>query len=281
MAPVHTNVHPPALPHSPPILYTRTVKKNNPYEVLYCDESLVAVSKRSGLLVAQDRYDAAAPRLDLELEKEFGCLFALHRIDKDTSGVVVYARTQKAHRSVSLQFQNRQVEKVYHALINGRPAWKRLREEARLLPDGDAMHRTVVHRRQGKPSATEFTVLAVTPPYTWIEARPATSRTHQIRAHLWENGLSIVCDPLYGGNTKPVRLSEIKRSWRGDPYEERPLLNRLALHAYQIALTHPATGEKITFIAPYPRDLDAVRRQLAKIHGQDPLNRQDKESCQG
>ena len=259
------------LPHSTSFLYTKDVKKNNPYKVLYCDDSLVAVSKRSGLLVAQDRYDLAAPRLDLELEKEFGNLFALHRIDKDTSGVVVYARTPEAHRTVSLQFQNRQVEKIYHALINGRPAWKTHREEARLLPDGDAQHRTIVHKRKGKPSVTEFTVLAICPPYTWVEARLITGRTHQIRAHLWENGLSIVCDPLYGGNQKPVRLSEIKRSWRGDPFEERPLLERLALHAYQLTLTHPVSGERITFTAPYPRDLDAVRKQLSKIHGQPPL----------
>lgn len=261
----------PPLPHSTSFLYTEDVKKNNPYEVLYCDDSLVAVSKRSGLLVAQDRYDPTVPRLDLELEREFGNLFALHRVDKDTSGVVVYARTPEAQRTVSLQFQSRQIEKVYHALINGRPAWKTHHEEARLLPDGDAQHRTIVHKRRGKPSVTDFKVLAICPPYTWLEARPVTGRTHQIRAHLWENGLSIVCDPLYGGNQKPVRLSEIKRSWRGDPFEERPLLNRLGLHAYQLTLTHPISGEKITFTAPYPRDLDAVRKQLSKIHGQNPL----------
>ena len=263
-----------ALPNPFSFSYTDSVKKNTPYEILYCDDSLVAVSKRAGLLVAQDRYDATAPRLDLELEKEFGRLFALHRIDKDTSGVVVYARTQEAHRTVSLQFQNRQVEKIYHALVNGRPAWKNHHEEARLLPDGDAFHRTIVHKRQGKPSVTDFAVLAICPPYTWIEARPITGRTHQIRAHLWENGLSIVCDPLYGGNQKPVRLSEIKRSWRGDPFEERPLLQRLGLHAYQLTLTHPESQDAISFTAPYPRDLDAVRKQLAKLHGQDPLVQQ-------
>ena len=69
-----------------------------------------------------------------------------------------------------------------------------------------------------------------------------------------------------------MRLSEIKRSWRGDPFEERPLLERLGLHAYQLTVTHPVSQEKITFTAPYPRDLDAVRKQLAKIHGQDPLS---------
>lgn len=248
------------------------MKKNVPYEVLYSDESMVAVSKRAGLLVAADRYDPAAPRLDVELEREFGRLFALHRIDKDTSGVVLYARTQEAHRSLSMQFQNRQVEKIYHALIYGRPLWKTHHEDSRLLPDGDAMHRTVVNRRQGKPSVTDFRVLAICPPYTWIEARPVTGRTHQIRAHLWASKLSIVCDPLYGGNQKPVRLSEIKRSWRGDPFEERPLLSRLGLHAYQLTVIHPASQQKMTLTAPYPRDLEALRKQLAKICGQDPLS---------
>ena len=132
------------------------VKKNISYEVIYSDDAIVAVSKKAGLLVAADRYDQTAPRLDLELEKEFGRLFALHRIDKDTSGVVLYARTKESHRSLSLQFQNRQVEKIYHALVNGRPLWKSHHEEARLLPDGDPMHRTVVSKRQGKPSITNF-----------------------------------------------------------------------------------------------------------------------------
>lgn len=108
-------------------------------------------------------------------------------------------------------------------------------------------------------------------PYTWIEACPKTGRTHQIRVHLAENGFSIVCDPLYSGNQKPVRLSEIKRSWRGDEQEEQPLLSRLALHAYKITFSHPKTGEQVTFSAPYPKDMEATRKQMAKIFGSDPL----------
>lgn len=251
------------------------MKQIPPYTILFNDDSLVAVNKKSGLLVAADRYDPQAQRLDIELEKEFGSLYALHRIDKDTSGVVMYARNQEAHRFVSLQFQERQVEKVYHALIHGQPAWKTYREEVKLLPDGDSQHRTVPNKRMGKYSVTDFTVLARCSPYTWIEARPLTGRTHQIRAHLWANKLSIVCDPLYGGNTKPLRLSEIKRSWRGDPFEEKPLLSRLALHAYAITITHPVSQERITFTAPYPKDLESVRKQFSKIYGTDPLAPQE------
>lgn len=243
-----------------------------PYEVLYSDDSIAVLSKRSGLLVAADRYDSDAPRLDVEAVREFGELFAVHRIDKDTSGIVIYARSREAQRSLSVQFQERTVEKVYHALVHGRPSWQTLTVDLFLQPDGDALHRTLVNKRRGKPSVTDFELLCVCPPYSWIEARPLTGRTHQIRAHLKANGMSIVCDPLYGGSTRPVLLSEIKRSWRGDPYEERPLLERLALHAYRLTVAHPVTGERMTFTAPYPRDLDAVRKQLAKLHKADPLD---------
>ncbi|AEE17549.1 RluA family pseudouridine synthase [Treponema brennaborense] len=247
------------------------MKQQTSYTVLYGDDSIVVLNKRSGLLVAADRYDPDAPRLDTAASDEFGKLYAVHRIDKDTSGIVIYARTAEAHRVLSLQFQNREVEKVYHALVNGRPAWQSLHVDLKLIPDGDARHRTVVNKREGKSAVTDFTLLGVCPPYSWIEARPETGRTHQIRAHLAANGLGIVCDPLYSGNQKPVRLSEIKRSWNGDPDDERPLLARLALHAYRLTVTHPETGERMTFTAPYQRDMDAVRKQLTKLYGTDPL----------
>lgn len=241
------------------------------YTVLYSDDDIVVFNKRSGLLIAADRYDEDAPRLDLCAEEEFGKLFAVHRIDKDTSGVIVYAKNAEAHRSLSMQFENREVEKIYHCLVNGHPLWATLHVDLSLQPDGDARHRTVANKRFGKPAVTDFTMMGVCGPYSWIEARPKTGRTHQIRVHLSENDLCIVCDPLYSGNQKPVRLSDIKRNWHGDDEEERPLLNRLALHAYKLTITHPTTKEKMTFTAPYQKDMDATRKQLAKIFGVDPL----------
>lgn len=247
------------------------MKPTADYTVIYNDNDIVVLNKRSGLLIASDRYNPVAPRLDVEAEKEFGKLYAVHRIDKDTSGIVIYAKTPEAHKNLSMQFENREVQKVYHCLVNGHPLWQDLHVDLKLLPDGDDRHRTTVNKRFGKPSVTDFHSFGNCGPYTWIEARPHTGRTHQIRVHLQANGLCIVCDPLYSGNQKPVRLSDIKRNWNGDSDEERPLLSRLALHAYKLTVTHPATGEKMTFTAPYPKDMEAVRKQLAKIFKVDPL----------
>ena len=241
------------------------------YTVVYTDADIAVLSKRSGLLVAADRYDTEAPRLDLLASQELGTLYAVHRIDKDTSGLVLYARTKEAQRSLSMQFEERLVHKTYHCLVYGSPLWKTLRAEEKLLPDGDARHRTVVNKRFGKDSCTDFLLLGTCGAFSWLEAKPITGRTHQIRAHLHAHGTSIVCDPLYSGNQKPVRLSDIKRRWNGNEAEERPLLSRLALHAYKLECTHPTKGQPVTFCAPYPRDMEAVRKQLFKLFKVDPL----------
>lgn len=250
------------------------MKQTPTFTVLYQDDHIVAVNKSSGLLVAADRWDPDAPRLDLLASKELctgnGRLYAVHRIDKDTSGIVLYAKTEEAHRIISMAFENREVEKTYHALVHGRPGWDSLEVDIPLRIDGDSKHRTVKDKHKGKDSRTLFNYLGSCGPFSWIEAKPITGRTHQIRVHLLLSDLTIVCDPLYG-KAEPLLLSQIKRKWHGDELEERPLLDRLGLHAYKMRIAHPATGEMIEFIAPYPKDLDTTRKQLAKIFRTDPL----------
>lgn len=241
------------------------MKAKTNYTTIYSDDDIVVVNKRSGLLVAGDRWNPNEPRLDKLVEQEFGKIYAVHRIDKDTSGLVLYARNAEVHRSLSLAFQNREVHKVYHAIVYGRPEWDELSVDLPLKVDGDDRHRTVVNKRFGKPSRTDFKLLAIAGDFSFIECTLFTGRTHQIRVHLAANGLQIVCDPLYSGNQKPIKLSEIKRSWRGDPYEERPLLSRLGLHAYKLELTHPVSGKDLSFVAPYSKDMDSLRKQLVKI----------------
>lgn len=247
------------------------MKENPNYTVIFEDESILVVSKKSGLLIAADRYDEDAPRLDLILEETYGRLYAVHRIDKDTSGLVIYAKNAEAHKNLSMQFEKREVHKTYHCLVHGKPNWETYTANYALMPDGDIRHRTVVSKTHGKPSKTDFTLLGCCGPFSWIKAEPHTGRTHQIRAHLREMGYTIVCDPLYSGNQKPVRLSDIKKKWNGDTNEERPLLSRLALHAYKLELKHPVTNEMMCWTAPYSKDMDALRKQMAKIFKFDPL----------
>ncbi len=246
--------------------------KANEYSVIYSDQDIVVLNKKSGYLVASDRYDFDSPRLDEAASREFGSLFAVHRIDTEASGAVIYARNEKTQAAIAEQFQKRETKRIFHCLVNGAPGWETLHVDLPLLPDGDQRHRTTVNKRTGKIAITDYNFLCKCGPYSWIEALPQTSRTHQIRVHLQENGVTVVCDPLYSGNQKPVRLSDIKRRWNGDSENERPLLSRLALHLYSLEITHPASGEKMCFKAPYQKDMEAVRNQLSKIFGGNPLD---------
>lgn len=253
------------------------MKQAPSFSVIYRDDSIVVLNKASGLLVAADRWDPDAPRLDTLATREICAegerLYAVHRIDKDTSGLVIYARTEEAHRTLSMAFENRQVHKTYHALVYGRPDWDTLEADDPLRADGDQKHRTVRDKRGGKDSLTRFRFIGSCGPFSWIDAQPVTGRTHQIRVHLALSGLTIVCDPLYG-KADALYLSKIKRKWHGDEFEERPLLDRLGLHAWRMEIAHPATGELMTFTAPYPKDLDTTRKQLAKLFKTDPLAEQ-------
>lgn len=250
------------------------MKRNERFSVIYQDDYIAVLNKASGLLVAQDRWDPDAARLDVlateELCREGGRLYAVHRIDKDTSGIVIYGKTDEAHRALSMAFERREVDKTYHALVYGRPGWDETEVDVPLRADGDAKHRTVKDKHKGKDALTRFRNVGGAGPFSWIEAKPVTGRTHQIRVHLALSGVTIVCDPLYG---KPdaLYLSDIKRKWHGDEIEERPLLDRLGLHAWRMRVAHPITGERMEFIAPYPRDLDTTRKQLAKLFKTDPL----------
>lgn len=245
--------------------------KKNAFTVIHIDEDILAVNKAAGLLVAADRWDTEAERLDLLIEQELPklapqCekLYAVHRIDKDTSGVLLYALNAEAHRALNTAFQERRVKKTYRLLIHGSVAEKQFTVDLPLRADGDTLHRTVVDKRRGKEAVTHFTVLETYRRLSLLEAQPVTGRTHQIRVHLAAAGYPIVCDSLYGSG-KPVLLSELKQRWHGDIYEEQPLIKRLALHAYQIEGAHPRSGESFAFTALYAKDFKSTVHQLQKL----------------
>lgn len=233
-------------------------------EVLYEDETLFVLNKPAGIASVHDGFRPEDPDLVTVLEPELGKLWVVHRLDKDTSGAILFARNEEAHRALSRQFEARDVSKAYHALVVGAPDWSERTVNAPLRINADRQHRTLVDHQIGKPATTHFKVLEKFKRFTLLEAQPETGRTHQIRAHCKFLGLPIVCDGVYG-EAKPLVLSEIKRGYRSSAHEERPLLARLGLHAFQLEVTHPQTQERLTFEAPYLKDLRATVNQLGKL----------------
>ncbi|MCX8014268.1 MAG: RluA family pseudouridine synthase [Rectinema sp.] len=232
--------------------------------LIFIDDHLLAIDKPAGILAIPDRWDPDVPVARSMLEKQYGSLFPVHRIDRDTSGVLLYARNLNAHRSLSLDFSTRQVIKEYIAIVRGEPSQDSWDVDFPLRMDGDRMHRTVIDKSKGKESFTHFEVVERFRGYALVRALPETGRTHQIRVHLAASQLPILADPLYGDGN-PLFLSQLKRRWKGDAYEERPLMARTALHASRISFEHPVLKTRLVLEAPEPRDFRATLAQMRKL----------------
>jgi RluA family pseudouridine synthase len=258
------------------------MKQKPPFTLVYEDDFITVVDKAVGISVGADRWDETRDRLDRLLTayyaKKAGELkipppriFTVHRIDRETSGLVVFARDRETHRRLSEAFETRRVTKQYLAAVHGRPLWTETSCDLPLVPDGDKRHRTIIDKYRGKESQTRFRLLLSVGHYSIVEAQPLTGRTHQIRVHLASLGHPVVNDPLYG-SLKPVFLSSFKRGWRGDPLDEKPLLSRLGLHAAKLFLPDCGPDPAVPLIleAPPPRDMAALIRQMEKTGAEKP-----------
>ncbi|MCL2181068.1 MAG: RNA pseudouridine synthase [Treponema sp.] len=234
--------------------------KNQPFGLIENDEHIISVNKSSGLSVGGDRWDESKERLDKLLEREYliSKLWTVHRIDKETSGIVVFAKDSETHRSLSMAFEQRKINKRYTAIVHGRPSWKETVCDLALVPNGNKKHLTIIDKYRGKESLTRFVCVLSSGNYSVLEVFPQTGRIHQIRVHASALGHPVVCDELYG-KLSPVKLSSFKRGWKGDPKEEKPLLSRLALHAAELTLP-----DNKTLTAPLPKDMRSLISQLEK-----------------
>ncbi|HJU45848.1 MAG TPA: RluA family pseudouridine synthase [Chitinophagaceae bacterium] len=235
--------------------------KPNP-DIIFENDDLVAINKPAGMLSIPDRTQSEPSLKDI-LATKYGTIFTVHRLDKETSGVIVFAKNEAAHKYLSQQFENRETDKYYLGLVQGKLSEKKgVIEEA--IIEHPVKKGLMTTARKGKPSITEYEVLEETGGYSLLQFKILTGRTHQIRVHMKFLGHTIVCDELYG-NPQPILLSSIKKSFKLSLSEEneRPLLNRLALHSYKLILKDPA-GIEHTLEASLPKDMRALLTQLKK-----------------
>jgi len=240
------------------------MKQNIKEQIIFIDNKLIVINKPAGLLTIPDRYDPDLPNLVNLIENIFGQVWVVHRLDRQTSGIILLARDSETHQKLSLLFENREVNKSYHALISGCPDWEKKTIDLPLMTDGDRSHRTIVDKKSGKPAQTNLRVIERFRHFTLLEACPKTGYTHQIRVHLAAINYPVLVDNLYGKNA-PLFLSDIKTNYHKTKDQESPLLSRLALHAHSISFNDPAKDQPQMFTAPYPKDFFTTLQKLRKF----------------
>jgi 23S rRNA pseudouridine1911/1915/1917 synthase len=251
-----------------------------PLTILHEDESIIVVDKRAGMIVhpAKGHWEGT---LASALAHHFGPLSErggptrpgiVHRLDRDTSGVIVVAKNDQAHDALAAQFKSRHVAKEYLAIVAGVPNYDR---DVIDEPIGDhpthrekkAIRRQDVNARR---AVTAYEVVERFVGYALVRALPKTGRTHQIRLHLAHVGCPVLCDRLYGGRARITELELIPRDRIGqdirpdDAQLNQPLLERQALHAHRLTIAHPAFGQRITFEAALPDDILATLAALRR-----------------
>jgi 23S rRNA pseudouridine1911/1915/1917 synthase len=233
-------------------------------DILFQNDDFIAVDKHPGVTVIPERFNNEQVSLNKMAEIAIGQkLWVVHRLDRDTSGVVIFAKNEAAHKHVSLQFQEHTVGKFYVGLVHGRMEQKSGRIETPIVEHPTIKGKMTVAKK-GKLSVTDFNVVEEWPLHTLLQYQIHTGRTHQIRVHSHYLGHAIVCDNLYGNGT-PFLLSQIKKNYKlsNNELEEKPLLARLALHAYKCIFLD-MQGNEIIVESPLPKDINACIKQLDK-----------------
>jgi RluA family pseudouridine synthase len=237
-------------------------------KIVYEDGDLLVANKPARMRVIPDRWNKTIPNLrDLlndylskkkELKKQV--VWVVHRIDADTSGLVLFALNAQMHQQLNNAFQNKSVKKTYHAIVKGSPDQIQGKIDFPLQPKKGKMQ---IHS-QGKPSVTEYRVVEKFRDYSMLEVYPLTGRTHQIRIHLQAMGFPLAVDSIYGDNCE-LTISDLKASVTKKKQEEKTaIISRLTLHACELEFDHPVRGDRLHWLAEYPKDLLALLNTLRK-----------------
>lgn len=232
------------------------------WELILETNEILAINKPAGLLSIPDRQgkDISLKKI---LSEKFGEVFTIHRLDRETSGVIIFARHAEAHKFFSRQFEERNTMKIYYGLVIGSPQHRSGTVDSAIAEHPVKKGTMVVHRN-GKEAITDYEVTETFRGYSWMKFRIHTGRTHQIRVHAKHIGHPIACDPIYGDGSS-IKLSAIKHRYKLSKHEldEKPILDRLALHSASLTL-NDISGNQLALQAPLPRDLSALLNQLRK-----------------
>lgn len=230
-------------------------------EILFEDDFLLVVNKPPGIAVIPERQGNAASLYEVMLQHT-PHLWVVHRIDKQTSGVVLFAKTEEAHRHVSLQFQEHTVGKLYKAIVQGKPKASSGEIDAPIAESMTKRGTMLVHAR-GKAALSLYSTAESFRHASLLDVEIKTGRTHQIRVHLAHIGCPLLVDEVYA-KAKAFYFSSIKSNYKSSGETERPTIARLTLHACKLSIVHPHTGMRIDFEAPLPKDLETVLKLLRK-----------------
>jgi 23S rRNA pseudouridine955/2504/2580 synthase/23S rRNA pseudouridine1911/1915/1917 synthase len=240
--------------------------QKNKLDIIFENENFVAVNKPAGLLTIPDRHDELLTSLYKSLQQQYDKIFIVHRLDRETSGIILFAKDEATHKYLSQLFEQRNVEKYYLAIIQGALQNKKGIIEEPIMEHPVKKGMMIVHAK-GKPSVTEYEVQEEYGIFSLVKFQIHTGRTHQIRAHMKHLGHPIACDDVYG-DAKPILLSSFKKKFKLSQHdeEERPMLNRLALHSYELKFKD-STGNAFDLKAELPKDMRALLQQLKKNRG--------------
>lgn len=231
--------------------------------IVFENDDLVAINKPAGLLTIPDREQSEKSLKEILIDR-YGIIFTVHRLDKDTSGLVIFAKNESAHKFLSKMFEERKVDKFYLGIVHGSPANKQGEIDAPISEHPIHKGMMTIHRN-GKPSLTGYEVIESNPNYSLVSFQLHTGRTHQIRVHAKNIGHPLACDPLYGDG-KPLLLSSIKKKYKlsKQEEEERPMISRLALHSYKLIFTDQQ-NQTLELEAEMPKEFRALMQQLRKL----------------
>ena len=253
------------------------MKQSEQLEILFQTDQLVAVFKPAGLATIPGRAetDSVLERIARQLKLPHTGevdprIRVVHRLDKETSGVLLFAKDKAAQQYLSHQFQNNTIEKEYIAICVGQAIGNEGQVDQPIAVDPNCKTRMAISPSQGRPAKTEWKVEDRFGEFTLVRCFPKTGKTHQIRVHLKSIGLPLAIDPIYNPVRSPaltgIFLSRFKRDYRSNfGQDERPLIDRLTLHAEKLRFIAP-TGEKVEIDAPPPKDMRACLNQLSR-HG--------------